>query len=80
MLFISLNAASVYSSTTAAYNDIYALSIGPISENLKTEIMLFLMRLGQNDIGFTAWDLLTITPNILTTLLTAILTYLLAFK
>ncbi|RWS05362.1 Gustatory receptor-like protein [Dinothrombium tinctorium] len=80
MLTLSLNAASIQTSAYMSYDNLYCLTVKRNFSPVLDEINMFLMRLNYDNIGFSCWDLFTIKPSILTTVTTAILTYLLALK
>ncbi|RWS25839.1 Gustatory receptor-like protein [Leptotrombidium deliense] len=80
MIVISLNASLIHTLAYKAYNDLYSLTVTKSSEEIAYEVNIFLNRLNYDNVGFTCWNLLTITPNILLTVATAVITYLLAMK
>ncbi|XP_074596772.1 uncharacterized protein LOC141851873 [Brevipalpus obovatus] len=75
---LTLSVTRVNSLASSPYDEIYLVTLERTGDDFKIEAQFFLDRIARSDTGFTFWDMFIITPNIASTIMTAISTLLVA--
>ncbi|XP_053208246.1 uncharacterized protein LOC128392271 [Panonychus citri] len=69
LIYLTLNMSSVHVNSKRAFEHLYQLSLNTNRISALEEIHKFMMRISSTNIGFTFADLLLISPNFITSLL-----------